>query len=121
MVERVSITEKAIVLSMVGEFNPAKLPGSTIKLWRLVSKALLLRAEGHCETCGKHHQKLHVHHRDGCGLNNSPDNLVVLCDSCHKKKHIPPYHWPGIPTVIASGATGQSTKGRTLQINNNRK
>ena len=37
-------------------------------------------------TC-KAHKNLHVHHIDGIPANNSPDNLITLCASCHRKAH----------------------------------
>ena len=40
-----------------------------------------------CLCCGVHGDgvKLHVHHRESCKVGgNAPDNLVSLCDKCHK-------------------------------------
>lgn len=48
-----------------------------------------------CVMC-KTKEHLVIHHRDGCNgkngktLNNHPDNLVILCRSCHPKIH---NHW----------------------------
>lgn len=45
-----------------------------------------------CVLCGLT-EKLNIHHRDGNNgrhgkpLNNSPENLVILCDHCHPKVH----------------------------------
>lgn len=45
-----------------------------------------------CVMCGTT-KNLIIHHRDGCNgkngktLNNNPDNLVILCKSCHPKVH----------------------------------
>jgi hypothetical protein len=38
-----------------------------------------------CENCGynKHEKILQVHHIDGDRLNNTVDNLIVLCPNCH--------------------------------------
>lgn len=51
-----------------------------------------------CVVCGEpRDDKLNIHHKDGNNgrmgksLNNDPDNLVVLCDSCHPKFHN--RHW----------------------------
>lgn len=41
-----------------------------------------------CESCGRSHWKLHVHHRDETPANNSPTNLRTLCPSCHKLSHM---------------------------------
>lgn len=39
-----------------------------------------------CQQCSKDHRRLEVHHKDGNHGNSDPDNLVVLCPSCHKKE-----------------------------------
>lgn len=39
-----------------------------------------------CEKCGAT-KTLDVHHRDGDPTNNAPENLAVLCRSCHTKTH----------------------------------
>ena len=39
-----------------------------------------------CENCGST-QNLDVHHIDGNPLNNAPENLAVLCRSCHNLQH----------------------------------
>lgn len=41
-----------------------------------------------CEICGKQ-GNLDVHHKDENPNNNEPDNLQVLCRSCHMKIHRP--------------------------------
>ncbi len=40
-----------------------------------------------CECCGKSDEKMDVHHIDGDTHNNNESNLMVLCRSCHQKKH----------------------------------
>ncbi len=46
-----------------------------------------------CQCCGAHSTKkndvkLHVHHRESRKTGgNAPDNLVTLCEDCHKKLH----------------------------------
>lgn len=53
------------------------------------------RAGKECERCGvdqsshreEHGQRLHVHHKDRDKQNNEPDNLEVLCKSCHEEEH----------------------------------
>lgn len=42
-----------------------------------------------CEQCKYVHplHELHCHHKDRDRLNNTADNLKVLCDSCHAKEH----------------------------------
>ena len=44
-----------------------------------------------CEVCGAvetEEVSFHVHHKDGNRLNDSPDNLMLVCPSCHSKIHI---------------------------------
>lgn len=41
-----------------------------------------------CEICGST-QSIDVHHKDGDFNNNSQENLMVLCRSCHMKLHRP--------------------------------
>lgn len=43
-----------------------------------------------CEICGNDRRGktgLHVHHRDGDWKNNTAENVVTLCSSCHLKTH----------------------------------
>lgn len=55
---------------------------------------LYKNANNKCELCGKTN-KLSVHHIDGSGIgnknnlkiNNNPNNLLLLCSSCHGKIH----------------------------------
>ena len=44
-----------------------------------------------CEICGESNRRLHVHHKDGNGMNNSVDNLITLCVPCHHRWHSPNY------------------------------
>jgi hypothetical protein len=39
-----------------------------------------------CELCGSTHI-LEVHHKDRDPWNNEPENLICLCDTCHKYEH----------------------------------
>ena len=39
-----------------------------------------------CELCGSD-RNIDVHHKDGNHLNNSFDNLITVCRSCHLKLH----------------------------------
>jgi len=39
-----------------------------------------------CEKCGSK-SRLSIHHRDRDRTNNSKENLMVLCSSCHSKHH----------------------------------
>ena len=40
-----------------------------------------------CQNCGKKHNRLEIHHKDGDHGNNEKSNLILLCPSCHKKIH----------------------------------
>ena len=42
--------------------------------------------KSNCEICGKSGYT-EVHHKDKNPLNNSPENLIRLCKSCHAKQH----------------------------------
>ncbi len=61
---------------------------------------ILKRADGKCERCGitevenvtRTGKRLIIHHKDGNGLsspnpNHSFDNLMLVCNSCHRKIH----------------------------------
>lgn len=41
-----------------------------------------------CEKCGST-QSIDVHHIDGNYNNNTPENIMILCRSCHMKEHRP--------------------------------
>ena len=43
-------------------------------------------AKGACRQCSAT-TNLCVHHKDGVHTNNTPDNLEVLCMSCHSRMH----------------------------------
>ena len=46
------------------------------------------RAEGICESCGRHVDYVpDLHHIDFGKSDHSPENLAVLCRSCHKTLH----------------------------------
>lgn len=49
-------------------------------------KARQVKPREKCETCLTE-KNLHVHHKDRNPANNSPENLSVLCASCHLKLH----------------------------------
>lgn len=84
-------------------------------LWQLLSRALILRAGGCCEVCGKKSIKALVHHKDGCGLNNSLENLIVLCPSCHMAWHHPKTDLKTLPWAVG-GIYGKSSKMPTMRV-----
>jgi 5-methylcytosine-specific restriction endonuclease McrA len=58
--------------------------------WYDVRDYILLRDDFTCQQCGVRKNKgLHVHHKKAKidGGNESPDNLITLCNSCHGKMH----------------------------------
>jgi len=61
------------------------------KRWFGGNRDVVLKRDGSCVKCGSN-DKLHVHHKNGVGRghhnpDNSLDNLVTLCNSCHQKFH----------------------------------
>lgn len=51
---------------------------------------ILHRDDYTCQACGEHKEgtKLHVHHLESRRVGgNAPDNLVTLCETCHKALH----------------------------------
>lgn len=72
---------------LAGEFNGIS---GQYELSKYIRNYLLKKANYQCEQCGWHEinpftQKipLEIHHKDGQPLNNTPDNLQVLCPNCH--------------------------------------
>ena len=51
-----------------------------------ISKRLIRQRKPSCEGCGGLEQ-LGVHHKDENWRNNSPENLVTLCATCHTHLH----------------------------------
>lgn len=49
-------------------------------------KYLIEGSEKICEICGST-KNIDVHHKDGNFSNNDPENLMLLCRSCHMKEH----------------------------------
>ena len=47
--------------------------------------------ERRCEMCGATDVRIEVHHKDKNWKNNNPDNLQVLCASCHRRLHLVDY------------------------------
>lgn len=48
----------------------------------------VLGKEKVCELCGSI-KSIDIHHKDGNYQNNTPDNIMVVCRSCHMKLHNP--------------------------------
>lgn len=51
------------------------------------NKSIALKRDGnHCQCC-KSRNNLNIHHLDINKLNNSPSNLITLCQACHHSLH----------------------------------
>ena len=44
-----------------------------------------------CSCCEKYSSKLYAHHVDSNPMNNAPENIEVLCPSCHRDRHPSPF------------------------------
>ena len=59
-----------------------------------------------CEKCGKHYDnsKFEIHHIDHNRVHNNSENLIWLCNNCHKKEHYKDGRnkvmEKGLPTII---------------------
>ena len=78
----------------VGKNNPNYIHGKSNEPYPLefsdTLKELIRYRDGYrCQKCGKHQSELstqlHVHHIDHDPKNNSPFNLITLCNSCNGK------------------------------------
>lgn len=59
-------------------------------LWRKLRKEVLLRDSYSCTKCGHYAERyLHVHHKSirRFGGSDEVDNLITLCNSCHRIVH----------------------------------
>jgi 5-methylcytosine-specific restriction endonuclease McrA len=58
--------------------------------WEHTRRQALARANNRCQRCGAR-STLVIHHRDEQGMEgeraHDPDNLTVLCRSCHGREH----------------------------------
>lgn len=78
--------------ALAGQANPnfqGKGQGSDygVGFGRGYKERIKARAAGVCELCGATGKRLDLHHRDFGKTDHSPDNLLVICRSCHKKEH----------------------------------
>lgn len=73
------------------QYSPARYPHYYNQpLWRSLRKVIIKRDNNLCTSCGYKPVKisvLHVHHikRRLQGGSDSPENLITLCRSCHKR------------------------------------
>ncbi len=85
-----------------GENHPNWLGGKSFEPYGVefneeLRKLVRKRDNHQCQICGIHREKpqiaLNVHHIDYCKTNNSIDNLVSLCGSCHTKTNVNRDEW----------------------------
>lgn len=64
-------------------------PSSYGKFWSLLAELIRVRDEQICILCAATAgaRELSVHHIDHNPLNNDPENLITLCQSCHRSHH----------------------------------
>ena len=71
------------------QYNAAKVRDKSF--FDCMREKVLIRDGYKCVKCGST-ERLHVHHKDGSGQSNNPnndmDNLETLCMSCHLMEHI---------------------------------
>ena len=71
-----------------------KIDSETKKTYRTAHKSAaniaytILEKERKCEVCGST-SHIDIHHKDGNFQNNTPENIMVVCRSCHLKIHNP--------------------------------
>ena len=60
-----------------------------IKNWSTIREAILERDRFECRICHRSdcEMSLHVHHKDWDRTNNQDNNLVTLCQACHRQVH----------------------------------
>jgi len=69
-----------------GEQGFQKTENSDYKKWKIIGEKLK-NENNYCQMCKMKIIRKELHHVDNNYLNNSVDNLLVLCSSCHKKEH----------------------------------
>ena len=68
-------------------WNPLTIAGSSGAVWAIVRRRVKREVGGKCELCLTNLSKnWHLHHRNGCGLDNQRLNLQALCPNCHMKQ-----------------------------------
>ena len=63
-----------------GASNPNFKHGREVRIYRVMVQ------KDACAACGVT-EKLCIHHKDGDHYNNTPENLQVMCMSCHSSMH----------------------------------
>jgi hypothetical protein len=92
MAARYGVTLAAFQKALARMNLPAKSrgrPGAANGRFRDGTQSTAYRAmveKTHCNRCGTT-KALVIHHKDGVHMNNTPDNLEVLCSPCHSSHH----------------------------------
>jgi len=81
------IDNVAVKYNKPKELNPLAIKGRHDLAWSAVKEYFEIRLDGMCELCGEVPDKISVHHKNGNGLDNSRENLMGICPSCHMKLH----------------------------------
>jgi hypothetical protein len=71
-------------INFIGKRVKALHEKSQKKVYREVA---LANQEAKCLCCGRSNIRFDVHHKDGNRLNNTWDNLIIVCGSCHRRIH----------------------------------
>lgn len=83
-------------VARLGDKNPAWVDGRTFisysrEFLESIRHEIKRRDNYTCQDCGRAEGEcaatLNVHHIDTDRQNNNADNLISLCDSCHRKRH----------------------------------
>lgn len=75
-----------------------KQKNSNLKVCSDAKKECRKRDNYICQICGK--EGLDAHHIDFDETNNSQDNLICLCRSCHERVHLKRFIWTGDKYII---------------------
>lgn len=90
--------------------------------WRGLKQAQRAFNLTSCQECGTK-DNLHRHHKDRDRLNNTPENIAILCHPCHAKEHAKQGDWgrgnvPHRPCQIC-GQVFQSNRTRRGRVCSN--
>lgn len=66
-----------------GKENPGYVDGNYAELQKRIQELSNVKQ---CQICNKEHKRLEHHHINKLRYNNSPQNIMKLCPSCHKKE-----------------------------------
>ena len=67
-----------------GERGPNWIHGKSQSAYTTACRSI---KRNRCDWCGSNTKRLDIHHKDRDKSNNSPDNIMTLCVSCHANLH----------------------------------